>query len=211
MCVWRDGGYVCVKCSDTLKKDLNMFMSYKVIPKIGLKNMERKKNHHCLYFVHALLNGWKLFFCTNETECIVHLHPCKVACGLCVVQQDETTQRHEEYLRQIREKAFEMSILRHSTEDHNDAPEPTPYDKDKLCIICNVLVSFSLSVFYPHHATETSCASSAVFWLVFPVSVFLPTTYDEKKLCMICSILVSFSCECFSSHTLWWKEAVHHL
>ena len=64
-----------------------------------------------------------------------------------VPQQDETTQRHEEYLRQIREKAFEMSILRHSTEDHNDAPEPTPYDKNKLCIICNVLVSFSSRVF----------------------------------------------------------------
>ncbi|XP_076464959.1 S phase cyclin A-associated protein in the endoplasmic reticulum-like isoform X2 [Babylonia areolata] len=55
-------------------------------------------------------------------------------------KQDETTQRHEEYLRQIREKAFEMSILRHSTEDHNDAPEPTPYDKNKLCVICNVLI-----------------------------------------------------------------------
>lgn len=55
-------------------------------------------------------------------------------------KQDETTQRHEEYLQQIREKAFEMSILRHSTEDHNDAPEPTPYDKNKLCVICNVLI-----------------------------------------------------------------------
>ncbi|KAK7501611.1 hypothetical protein BaRGS_00007042, partial [Batillaria attramentaria] len=55
-------------------------------------------------------------------------------------KQDETTQRHEEHLRQIREKAFEMSVTRHSTEDHNDAPEPTPYDKNKLCIICNVLI-----------------------------------------------------------------------
>ena len=104
--------------------------------------------------------------------------------SLCVVQQDETTQRHEEYLRQIREKAFEMSILRHSTEDHNDAPEPTPYDKNKLCIICNVLVSFSLSVFHPHLATETSCALSATFWLVFPHEFFLPTPYDENKLCI---------------------------
>ncbi|XP_025077165.1 LOW QUALITY PROTEIN: S phase cyclin A-associated protein in the endoplasmic reticulum-like [Pomacea canaliculata] len=55
-------------------------------------------------------------------------------------KQDETTQRHEEYLRSIREKAFEMSVLRHSTEDHSDAPELTPYDKNKLCIICNVLI-----------------------------------------------------------------------
>ena len=113
--------------------------------------------------------------------------------SLCVVQQDETTQRHEEYLRQIREKAFEMSILRHSTEDHNDAPEPTPYDKNKLCIICNVLVSFSLSVFHPHLATETSCALSATFWLVFPHEFFLPTPYDENKLCIVCNVLVCFS------------------
>lgn len=55
-------------------------------------------------------------------------------------KQDETTQRHEVYLRQIREKAFEMSVMRHSTEDHNDAPEPTPYEKNKLCTICNVLI-----------------------------------------------------------------------
>ena len=152
--------------------------------------------------------------------------------SLCVVQQDETTQRHEEYLRQIREKAFEMSILRHSTEDHNDAPEPTPYDKNKLCIICNVLVSFSLSVFHPHLATETSCALSATFWLVFPWAFFthtlqqkqavhylqcwlvfpheffLPTPYDDK-LCIICNVLVCFSSWVFSPHTLWWKQTVY--
>ncbi|GFR79611.1 S phase cyclin A-associated protein in the endoplasmic reticulum-like isoform X2 [Elysia marginata] len=55
-------------------------------------------------------------------------------------KQDETTQRHEEYLKQIRERAFEMSIMRHSTEDHNDAPMLTPYDRNKLCIICNALI-----------------------------------------------------------------------
>lgn len=56
-------------------------------------------------------------------------------------QQDETTQRHEEHLQHIRDRAFEMSVMRHSTEDHNDAPKLTPYDRNKLCIICNVLVS----------------------------------------------------------------------
>lgn len=55
-------------------------------------------------------------------------------------KQDETTQRHEEYLKQIRERAFEMSIMRHSTEDHNDAPMLTPYDRNKLCVICNALI-----------------------------------------------------------------------
>ncbi|CAL1531856.1 unnamed protein product [Lymnaea stagnalis] len=55
-------------------------------------------------------------------------------------KQDETTQRHEEHLQQIRGRAFEMSVMRHSTEDHNDAPKLTPYDRNKLCSICNVLI-----------------------------------------------------------------------
>ncbi|KAJ8318369.1 hypothetical protein KUTeg_003460 [Tegillarca granosa] len=55
-------------------------------------------------------------------------------------KQDESTQRHQEVLQQIREKAFEMSVLRHSTEDHNEAPNITPYDQKKLCTICNVLI-----------------------------------------------------------------------
>ncbi|XP_041368971.1 S phase cyclin A-associated protein in the endoplasmic reticulum-like [Gigantopelta aegis] len=55
-------------------------------------------------------------------------------------KQDESSQRHEEILQQIREKAFEMTILRHSTEDHNDAPQLTPYDVQKLCTVCNYLI-----------------------------------------------------------------------
>ncbi|XP_050401321.1 S phase cyclin A-associated protein in the endoplasmic reticulum-like [Patella vulgata] len=55
-------------------------------------------------------------------------------------KQDESSQRHEEVLQQIREKAFEMSIYKHSTEDHNDAPQLTLYDKKKLCTICNTLI-----------------------------------------------------------------------
>ncbi|XP_076101540.1 S phase cyclin A-associated protein in the endoplasmic reticulum-like isoform X1 [Mytilus galloprovincialis] len=55
-------------------------------------------------------------------------------------KQDESTARHKEALQQIREKAFEMSVLRHSTEDHNDAPTSTPYEKKKLCTICNALI-----------------------------------------------------------------------
>ncbi|KAK3096644.1 hypothetical protein FSP39_001987 [Pinctada imbricata] len=56
-------------------------------------------------------------------------------------KQDETTQRHQEALQQIREKAFEMSVLRHSTEDHNDVPNVVPYENKKLCTICNVLIT----------------------------------------------------------------------
>ena len=63
-------------------------------------------------------------------------------------QQDESTQRYQEGLKHIREKAFEMSVLRHSTEDHNDAPEITPYDKKKMCTICNALVNDKLEIFF---------------------------------------------------------------
>ena len=59
----------------------------------------------------------------------------------CVFQQDESARRHNQNLDKIREKAFEMSVLKHSTEDHNDAPQSTPYERKKLCIVCNALVS----------------------------------------------------------------------
>ena len=78
---------------------------------------------------------------------------------ICKLQQDESTQRHQEALQQIREKAFEMSVLRHSTEDHNEAPNIAPYDHKKLCTICNVLVC-NIVV---HH--EMKLLPSAVFSL----------------------------------------------
>jgi hypothetical protein len=58
-----------------------------------------------------------------------------------ILQQDETDRRHKEKLEAIQEKAFRMTILRHSTEDHNDAPKLVPYETKKICIICNVMVS----------------------------------------------------------------------
>ena len=68
----------------------------------------------------------------------------------CVLffQQDESTQRYQEGLKHIREKAFEMSVLRHSTEDHNEAPQITPYDNKKMCTICNAIVSFKEIMHY---------------------------------------------------------------
>jgi len=60
------------------------------------------------------------------------------------MQQDETDRRHKEKLEAIQEKAFRMSILRHSTEDHNEAPKLVPYEKKKQCIVCNVMVCHCL-------------------------------------------------------------------
>jgi hypothetical protein len=57
-------------------------------------------------------------------------------------KQEEWSKRHEFNLEEIRKKAFEMSVLRFSSEDHHDdAPTPVPYDKSKYCAACNVVIS----------------------------------------------------------------------
>ena len=55
-------------------------------------------------------------------------------------QQDESARRHKENIDQIKEKAFEMTVLKHSTEDQKDAPKLAPYSTKKFCTVCNVLV-----------------------------------------------------------------------
>ena len=64
------------------------------------------------------------------------------------MQQDDTDRRHKEKLERIQEKAFRMSILQHSTEeevsgDHTPQPPPklVPYERKKICAVCNVMVS----------------------------------------------------------------------
>jgi hypothetical protein len=58
-------------------------------------------------------------------------------------KQEEWSKRHEFNLEEIRKKAFEMSVLRFSSEDHqeSDAPTPVPYDKSKYCNACNVVIN----------------------------------------------------------------------
>ena len=74
-------------------------------------------------------------------------------------QQDESARRHKENIDQIKEKAFEMTVLKHSTEDQKDAPKLAPYSTKKFCTVCNVLVSNKvLFVFY--------CASMK--WYLYP-------------------------------------------
>ena len=61
-------------------------------------------------------------------------------CFLTAFQHDETMRRHSQQIEQKREKAIELSMLRHyRTTDV--APQHKPYEKKKMCALCNVMVS----------------------------------------------------------------------
>ncbi|XP_014673060.1 PREDICTED: S phase cyclin A-associated protein in the endoplasmic reticulum-like, partial [Priapulus caudatus] len=55
-------------------------------------------------------------------------------------KQTESARRHTEILEQIKERAFELSVLRYSS-NHDDIPKLLPYDRKKMCLVCGVTIS----------------------------------------------------------------------
>lgn len=72
-------------------------------------------------------------------------------------QQEESARRHEENIEQIRQKAFELSVRKCSS-NNDDAPHHQPYDTKKICSLCNVLVSVLLNQI--NELMHCSCAQS---------------------------------------------------
>ena len=93
-----------------------------------------------------------------------------VCCTLFSQQQDESARRHKENIDQIKEKAFEMTVLKHSTEDQKDAPKLAPYSTKKFCTVCNVLVRNSAALTFQLSPKQLCCRKNGFFNKTSPLT-----------------------------------------
>ncbi|XP_078541362.1 S phase cyclin A-associated protein in the endoplasmic reticulum [Lissotriton helveticus] len=61
------------------------------------------------------------------------------------LKHDESIRRHMEQIEQRKEKAAELSSGRHANTDY--APKLTPYEREKQCTLCNVMISSEVYLF----------------------------------------------------------------
>ncbi|XP_068170027.1 S phase cyclin A-associated protein in the endoplasmic reticulum isoform X2 [Antennarius striatus] len=61
------------------------------------------------------------------------------------MKHDESSRRHMEQIEQRKEKAAELSSGRHANTDY--APELTPYERKKQCILCGVVITSEVHLF----------------------------------------------------------------
>ena len=87
-----------------------------------------------------------------------------VCCAYFSQQQDESARRHKENIDQIKEKAFEMTVLKHSTEDQKDAPKLAPYSTKKFCTVCNVLVRNSAALIFQLSPGQLCCLDAVLMF-----------------------------------------------
>uniref|UniRef100_A0A672SR15 S phase cyclin A-associated protein in the endoplasmic reticulum-like n=1 Tax=Sinocyclocheilus grahami TaxID=75366 RepID=A0A672SR15_SINGR len=61
------------------------------------------------------------------------------------MKHDESSRRHMEQIEQRKEKAAELSSGRHANTDY--APKLTPYERQKQCSLCNVVITSEVHLF----------------------------------------------------------------
>ena len=103
---------------------------FEIDPK-SISSVRKRGNHDMISIIKKIIN---FQFRANRQQAKKRI----------LQKQEEWSKRHESNLEEIRKKAFEMSVLRFSTEDNNqngEAPTPVPYENAKYCNVCSVAIN----------------------------------------------------------------------
>ena len=103
---------------------------FEIDPK-SISSVRKRGNHDMISIIKKIIN---FQFQANRQQAKKRI----------LQKQEEWSKRHESNLEEIRKKAFEMSVLRFSTEDNNqngEAPTPVPYENAKYCNVCSVAIN----------------------------------------------------------------------